>query len=328
MNARSFIKSALRSSPALYSMRLVSTNLRQRVSYSFGSIDTDSGRAHSNKSLEDSLRYIRDVFHDYKYYSGIDHFYGRVAEIGPGDSCGVGIMFLLDGCKQVDLVDKFYSKRDPSHQAKIIERLTETNLALLKSRGSVATYDEVQIAGLSRHYGQKASAEVFFTGNKGYDFIVSRAVLEHLDDPETSLTLMAHALNPGGMMLHKVDLTDHGMFTPEHDDLTFLRFPDWYYSLMAKGSGRPNRILADRYKRILDCTDLDYRILVTKLFGAGSVVPHVEWDDIDQRLRDKAVSVVSKVRGTLAKSFRCKESRDLAIAGIFIVAKKRGNIHN
>jgi SAM-dependent methyltransferase len=235
-------------------------------------------------------------------------------------------MFLLNGCTQVDLVDKFYSRRDPSYHAKIVQKLTEASPALLRAGGNTSEgrYEEAQIVGLSRHYGQQASAEDFFRENRGYDFIVSRAVLEHVDDPEASLTRMAMALNPGGMMLHKVDLTDHGMFTPEHGDLTFLRFPAWYYTLMTKGSGRPNRILADRYRDILRSTGLDYRILVTKLIGVGSVIPHAEWDDIEPALRDKAVSGVHEVQQSLAGSFRCRESRDLAIGGIFIVAKKPG----
>jgi SAM-dependent methyltransferase len=325
MGARSFCKSVLRRWPALYSTRLVYTNLRQRLGYQLGDIGTDSGRAHSHASLDDSLKYIRDVFEDYRHYAGIDRFYGRVAEVGPGDSCGVGILFLQDGCTQVDLVDKYYSRRDANHQARIVQRLTEANPALFRPGVGICANEctEGQIVGLSRHYGQQASAEIFFRENRGYDFIVSRAVLEHVDDPRASLAGMAAALNRGGVLLHKVDLTDHEMFTPEHGDLTFLRFRDWYYALIARGSGRPNRILVDRYRSILDSTGLDYRILVTKLIGVGPIAPHVEWDDIDQSLRDKAVSAVRKVQGTLARNFRCKESKDLAVSGIFIVAQKQ-----
>lgn len=163
---------------------------------------------------------------------------------------------------------------------------------------------------------------MFFRNHTDYDFIVSRAVLEHVDDPGLSLRLMAQALKPGGMMLHKVDLTDHGMFTPEHGDLTFLRFPDWYYSLMAKGSGRPNRVLIDQYRSIMESTGLVYHLLVTKLVGGRTIVPHTEWDDIDQGVRTQALSEVCSVRTTLAKDFQMKEDRDLAVSGVFIVARK------
>jgi len=74
-----------------------------------GDISTDSGTGHSRKSLEESIRCIHEVFNDYKYYGGIDQFHGKIAEVGTGDSCGVGILMLKDGCRQVDLIDKYYS---------------------------------------------------------------------------------------------------------------------------------------------------------------------------------------------------------------------------
>ena len=123
-------------------------------------------------------------------------------------------------------------------------------------------------------------------------------------------------------MLHKVDLRDHGMFTPEHDDLTFLKFPNWYYMLMTRGSGEPNRVLANRYQSILGSTDLQYKILITRLVGIGDITPHVEWEEIDQNLRGKSLSIVQKIQKTLAKDFKYIDSKFLAINGIFIVAKK------
>lgn len=322
MNVKSHIKSLVKTSPILYSTRLVYTNLRQRLSYNSGNISTNSGAHHLNASLEESIHYINDVFHDYKYYGGINRFYGKVAEVGTGDSCGVGILFLRDGSDHVDLTDKYYCNRSTFRESEIIRKLTETNPALIKTNMATNIYNEENINGLSRRYGPQASAENFFKDNKGYDFIVSRAVLEHVDDPGASLALMAKALNTNGMMLHKVDLRDHGMFTPDHDDLTFLKFPNWYYALMTKGSAGPNRFLASRYQNILDSTNLQYKILVTKLVGVGEITPHVEWDEIDQNLRDKSLSIVQEIQETLAKDFKYIESNFLAISGIFIVAKK------
>lgn len=324
MDVKSYIKSLVRTSPILYSTRLVYTNLGKRVAYNSGDIRTNSGCHHLNTSFDESIRYINDVFHDYKYYGGIDRFYGKVAEVGTGDSCGVGILFLRDGCDHVDLIDKYYCNRSTIRESEIIRKLTETNPALIKKdmATDISNVNEQNINGLSRHYGEQASAEHFFKENKGYDFIVSRAVLEHVDDPEASLLLMAKALNTNGMLLHKVDLRDHEMFTPEQGDLTFLKFPNWYYALMAKGSGRPNRVLANQYQNILDSTNLHYKILVTRLVGVGDITPHVEWDEIDQAMRDRSLSTVQEVQGSLAKDFKYVDSKFLAIGGVFIVAKK------
>src|ERR1700680_748349 len=86
---------------------------------------TRSGARHAEGSIDESVAYIASVFNMYKTASGLEKFYGRVAEIGPGDSCGVGLMFLADGCQQVDLVDRFFSTRDEQHQQAINRALVE-----------------------------------------------------------------------------------------------------------------------------------------------------------------------------------------------------------
>jgi len=65
------------------------------------------------------LAYIEEVFNDSKRYSGVRRFSGRVAEVGPGDNCGVGLLFLTGGYESVDLVDRFYSKRNSQLSAKL-----------------------------------------------------------------------------------------------------------------------------------------------------------------------------------------------------------------
>lgn len=153
MTLNSRCQAIVRSSPILYSTRLVYTNLRHRLSYALGNIATDSGRAHATRSLEESLEYIGRVFRDYRQYAGVSQFHGRVAEVGPGDSCGVGVMFLQDGCTHVDLVDKYFSRRDPSHHIAIIRSLTTTSPSLLKSHHGADGYGEEHVIGLSRYYG-------------------------------------------------------------------------------------------------------------------------------------------------------------------------------
>ena len=296
-------------------------NAAKRISFRLGNIGTKSGTYHLDATLEESVRYIRGVFHDYKFYGGVDAFHGRVAEVGTGDSCGVGISFLLDGCKQVDLIDKFYSARNIKHQRDIIKALLPASSSL-SLNSHTQPPDEESIEGLSRHYGAQASSEKFFQKHTGYDFIISRAVLEHVDNPEHSLSLMAEALNPNGMLLHKVDLRDHGMFSSRHDELTFLKIPQWYYALMTRGSGKPNRVLTHRYKDILDRSGLDYKILVTRLVGVGEITPHVPWEMIDRRLREGSLAKVKSLKNSLAREFRKVDDKFLSIAGIFIVAKK------
>src|SRR5262249_11920707 len=94
---------------------------------------TLSGAAHAERSVDDAIAYIRSVFNVYKEVAQVERFSGRVAEIGPGDSCGIGLMFLAEGCQRVDLVDRFYSARNDRHQRAInralVERLTPSVLS-------------------------------------------------------------------------------------------------------------------------------------------------------------------------------------------------------
>src|SRR5260370_20628606 len=64
---------------------------------------TRSGARHAERSIDESVDYIAAVFNMYKAAAGAEKFHGRIAEIGPGDSCGIGLMFLADGCWQVDI---------------------------------------------------------------------------------------------------------------------------------------------------------------------------------------------------------------------------------
>jgi SAM-dependent methyltransferase len=288
-----------------------------------GDIETDSGTAHAGKSTDSSMDYIEEVFNDYKHYSGVSHFTGRVAEVGPGDSCGVGLMFLADGCESVDLVDRFYSKRDASQHAAIYRALFERYARGLARLGDFDVNDETTFDGLRRYYGESAAAETFFTEPDRYSFIVSRAVLEHVYDPRRAIERMAAALRHDGMLLHKVDFSDHSMFSDCAHELKFLEVPDFLYSRFTRDRGRPNRVLINTYRQVLSQVIPDHRLFVTRLAGVGEIAPHLPYEQIDRVRRNKAVDYVRSVRSKFCKSLRAISDEDLSVAGIFLTARKR-----
>jgi len=186
-------------------------DLRWGIRLQGGHIETDSGATHAELSDEDSVRYIEEVFTDYKRYGNLERLNGIAAEIGPGDNVGVAMLMRQDGCHQVDLVDRYESRRDPQHQDRIYDALSKKlGLEWLKPGQS---WNDREISGIVPRIGQ--SAEQYFkkcAENRGaiYDLIVSRSVLEHLYDPLDALDQMISCLKPGGCMLHKIDLRDHG----------------------------------------------------------------------------------------------------------------------
>lgn len=315
---RALVKRSFRARCAYYLADNAFTAVRTRL----GSIGTESGTAHAGRSTADSLAYIEEVFADYKTYSGVSRFAGRVAEVGPGDNCGVGLMFLADGCDQVDLVDRFYSKRSAGQHAEIYRALLARCPGLSGCFAGADFEDETSFRRLSRLYGSSASAEEFFARSRGYDFIVSRAVMEHVFDPRLALRRMAAALNEGGMLLHKVDLRDHGMFSTGFHELKFFEVPDWLYRRMTSDAGRPNRVLVHEYRAVLRAELPDHEILVTRLAGVGDIEPHLPYERIEESKRQQSLAFVRSVRARFASSLRGVADEDLSVAGIFIVARK------
>jgi hypothetical protein len=315
---REFVKKQFWLTCAYY----VVDNATARLRGLTGNIETDSGAAHLGLSIDSSLAYIEEVFGDYKRYAGIDRFSGAVAEVGPGDNCGVGLMCLADGCAPVDLVDRFYSRRDAAQHAVIYRALIARYPDRFEKLGDCDVNDETTFRGLKRHYGERAAAETFFAEPDRYSFIVSRAVLEHVYDPPLAISHMAMALTRGGMLLHKVDFRDHGMFSDRMHELKFFEVPDFLYPRMTRDKGRPNRVLVDTYRKVLEDVIPDFEIFVTRLAGVGDIDPHLPYDRIDASLRKTSVDYVRSVRDKFAKSLRAISDEDLSVAGIFLVARK------
>jgi len=314
----------VKSSYHLTCLAYCALNYRDSLAFSSGDIETGSGTLHATYGEDESVRYIEEVFLDYRTYGGFDRFHGRVAEIGPGDNCGVGMLMIGDGAESVDLVDRYYSRRDSARQARVYERLLARHDSARRAFDGVDLRDESGFPGLTRHYGASAAAEEFFRDHRGYDFIVSRAVMEHLYDPISATRDMAAALAPGGIMVHKIDLGDHGMFTPRHQELKFLDVPDWLYPRMTRASGRPNRVLTQEYRDVLIETGLDHQLLVTRLAAVGDVTPHVPWERIPDADATRAVGFVRSVRRNVSQSLRGVSDEDLAVTGLMLVARKRG----
>lgn len=299
-------------SKALIYLRHIAANQVARVR----GVMNDMGARHADLDLEASLKYIHHVHDEYLREGGIKGFYGRVAEIGPGDNCGVALLMLADGAKSVDLIDRFFTPRDPDYQARIYERLINGTPSLARFAGKNR---EEEFDGIKRYFGAEAAAERFFINHRGYDMIVSGVVLEHLADPILALKHMREALNPGGLLLHAVDLADHGMFTKfGYGELSLLEVPDFLYRSMISANGKPNRFRLSDYKAALP--DATFR--VASLADVGLLDAHSAYEDIPQALRDRAVAAVRRVRSGLATRFRSQSDVDLSVQSFYLIYRK------
>lgn len=309
----------------------IGKNLRSRWAERRGPAPSTSGSTHQALSLSESLAYIDAVFEDYLGHGALspaDLMGTRALELGPGDNYGVALRFLASGVQRVVCVDRFDSVRDPLQQRKIydalLDRLGEGER--IRAEKAIEIGDEIRfdVERLRAIEGLGIEEAGSVLDRASFDLIVSRAVLEHLEDPDAAFAAMDRLLAPGGLMLHKVDFRDHGMFTGGGlHPLTFLTVRERPYGWMTRQSGRPNRRLVDWYRAKLDELAYDWRILVTHVLGDDQdLVPHQEDYRLDPNDDRPTLELIESIRPRLSAAFRDLSDDDLAVTGVFIVARK------
>lgn len=307
-------------------------NWQMRRRFASGHIETSHGSSHSGKSLNESLDYIEEQFNDYLKYGQLqaEQLPGkRVLELGFGDNVGVALRFLAAGAAHVVCVDKFHSKRDVTREREIYAALRDRS-----SDDEKARFDEaIQIADDIKFNENKlscingldlqAAAEKLFKQDEIFDLIISRAVFEEIYEPEGVLSAADKLLAPGGFMVHKIDLSDYGIFADSGmHPLTFLTIPGTIYRLMASDSGIPNRKLVGYYRDQMRELGYDAKFLVTSIVGHGSIVPHKELVELDDAYLSLALPAINDIRPRLAQEYRSMPDDELMVSGIFLVARK------
>jgi SAM-dependent methyltransferase len=313
MNMRAIIKRSVPLTCAYY----LFDDWRARRRLAAGRLETSSGARHAKLDIDASLAYVARVYGDYLAYGGLQHFSGSVAEIGPGDNFAVALRCLGAGADHVHAIDRWVSRRDPEAQRRIYGALSEQlNLAHLFDGAP----SEGTIRSLTYHAGQPA--ETFFrTCGLRFDAILSRAVMEHLYDPLAALDDMAECLAPGGIMIHRIDLRDHGMFAGHHP-LTLLTLSDGMHRRMTRGAGRPNRVLINNYRDWLERSGLSGELTVSRLAGVSEELDPAPWATLDKSAKSSALTCVRAIRPRLASRFKAMADEDLAVAGLILVARK------
>lgn len=256
-----------------------------------------------------------------------------VAELGPGDSLGIGLAALLTGASRyvgLDLVD--YA--DPARSMAVFDEL----LALFRTRAPIpdaGEFPEVKpylpsyefpkallpemrmdlclqerrvdairtaLRNLNDESGEIAiayrapwyAANVIRRGS--IDMIYSQAVLEHVDDLETTYGALAEWLAPGGVASHQIGFVSHGL-TPEWNGHWAISDPVWKL-IRGRRAYLLNREPASTHTRLIKRSGLEIRSQV-RVNLAGGIG-----------------------RSRLAKRFRTMTDDDLTTKAIFVQAVK------
>jgi SAM-dependent methyltransferase len=302
--------------------------------FAAGHVDTVHGSTHRRLTLPDSVAYIEAQFADYLTYGGLrpDDLCGaRIFELGFGDNIGVAMKFIGAGAAHVTCLDKFYARRDATHERQIYESLRQVSAgeerrrldaAVSLAHGVVTNKDRIECI-----YGVDVQDAEGVRHGEPFDLVVSRAVLQEIFEPDAAVQAMDQLLKPGGLMLHKIDLSDMGMFAEYgRHPLTFLTIPERIYRLMADGSGKPNRKRMSDYRGLFEGLGYATRILVTGIIGTGGrgdLTPHRECITLGVDYTENTQSLVREIRPKLASRFKSMSDEELLVDGIFVIARKR-----
>jgi hypothetical protein len=181
----------------------------------------------------------------------------RVAEIGPGDSLGIGLAALISGANEYyafDVVESINVKRNLKifdELTKLFETrhkipdgtnfprvrpvldsydfphdiLTETHL---KDALNPRRLDQIKDAIINVN-NPKCNIKIYYSPEwyektikeQTIDMILSQAVMEHIDELENSYKAMYKWLVFGGVMSHDIDFKCHGFATKWNGHLTY-----------------------------------------------------------------------------------------------------------
>ena len=319
---------ARRSKTAIILFKIVD-NWRLKRRTQSGSIETIHGSTHSHIPVADSLTYIDRQFSDYLAYAGLSEsnvVHKKILELGPGDNLGVALKFVAAGADSVTCLDRFYSKRDTKHEKEIYEALRER----LNNEQQQQRFDEaISLANecqftpgrVTSIYGDTIEQYAERSESK-FDLIISCAVLEEIYDLDPTFAAMDSLLAPGGMLIHKIDLSDYGMFRKQGmHPLTFLTIPESIYRRMASDSGLPNRKRLSYYINKMAELGYDARVFATSVIPEGRFEPAVNVEG-ESLVTDAGRALLPGVRGKLDAAFKALDETELLIDGILLVAKK------
>ncbi len=242
---------------ALFGKALLSNQLARFAPKLYVSLTKQTGRGNDEDDTLTVAEYFIRCFREYGEQLGLneeefsEYLKGKsVLEFGPGDILGVALLIYAHGAQRVDCVDRFPLSKLSEKNISVYMHILDSLHSDKRERANSAFIE----AGNPRS-GFNPRAVSYKVTNDGlsgasceYDLIVSRAVLEHVNNLEETLHDIKRSMKPDGVSLHEVDLRSHGL--DRYTDFDFLTWPTMVYKLMYSHKGFPNRWRIDKYKEL------------------------------------------------------------------------------
>lgn len=151
-----------------------------------------------------------------------------VSEIGCGDCFAAADMMLGLGAKHVHLVEFLPLELSESNREALLA-LAGTD-GLPNRAELLDSNDSLQLAPQKATYHQGLLEAIRLP--EQVDFLYSFDVLEHVEDLDGFFDYCGQVIRPGGVMVHKFDLSGHGLFEDPMPPLDFQTFPRWLFNLI------------------------------------------------------------------------------------------------
>ena len=293
-------------------LRALATNQIARFApHAYLRITGQTGRGERQGETPSGIaEYFLKCFREYFEILGVEtalvpeFLRGKVLlEYGPGDIPGVALLMVAHGAEKVFCVDRFPLLSLSPDNAAVMDALLNRLPPEMKARaqasvrrtdGRFLTLNPDRIEYLVRPSGLSGMRQEV-------DVVLSRAVLEHVDDLPATFADMEMSLRPGGAAIHLVDLKSHGLH--RRNLLDFLSWPPRLWALMYSHKGVPNRWRVNYYRDVLRTSGLTVQLLAPMARAASADI--------------------AEVRPHLAAPFRGLPDEDLSWLGFWLVCKKK-----
>jgi SAM-dependent methyltransferase len=254
-------------------------------------ITAQTGRGEGDDSSDEIAEYFHQCCQDYRKQLGYDEAAFKafladkaVLEYGPGDILGVALLLYAYGATSIHCVDRFplnkISDKNRQVYLSLLNRLHGDEKQRAMTVFNIPGDPDSGFNSKLIEYSVKKNGLSGVTN--AYDLILSRAVLEHVNDLDATFLDIKNALKPTGKSIHKVDLKSHGL--DRYRPFDFLTWSDTCYQLMYSHKGFPNRWRVDKY--------------VQAAKNTGLAIAHLE---PDQTL---SLEKIDHIAPFLAKNFR------------------------
>lgn len=185
-----------------------------------------------------------------------------VSEIGCGDCLAAADMMLGLGAKHVHLVEFIPMIVREQHREALAPLVSDDSLP---NSGEVLAADSpprLNSDRVSFHEGLLENIRL----PEPVDFLYSFDVLEHVEDLDGFFAYCGEVVRPGGMMMHKFDLSGHGQFEDPMPPLDFQTLPRWLYEFAFPKYNRAVGNFADQFQKTMEQHGFsDIRIIPIRL---------------------------------------------------------------